>query len=72
MRMSELHSEKGPDWESLYHAAIYAAEIFEDALEKIACNCSSEDCCDPEEECFQGIASHALSEVKNMRLKELR
>ena len=67
MRMSELHSEKTPDWESLYHAAIYAAEVFEDALGKIACNCSDEDCCDDEEQCVEGIAAQALSKVKNMR-----
>ena len=56
------------DWEVLYRHAIYAAEVFEDALEMIACNCSSEDCCPLEEQCVEGIASRALSEVKNMRL----
>lgn len=67
MRMSELHAERTPDWESLYHHAIYAAEIFEDALEAIACNCSDEDCCEPEEDCMQGRASRALSEVRKAR-----
>jgi hypothetical protein len=59
---------KTPNWESLYQAAIYAAEVFENALEMIACNCSSEDCCPPEDQCVEGIASRALSEVKNMRI----
>lgn len=66
--MSKM-SEADIDYQGIFKNVATSAQIYEDALYQIACQCK-EDCCDEDGEvCIQWIAKDALKQAELARGK---